>query len=170
VLSELPYPPDRVLTDEEWAEVVRYNGVYLGHTWDLLERLTPELQALAVLSSEQQVDLRSTPSPRVVERVFLNAYGARHGNDPRKPPDPDAVRFAAQGGVVRPTTPAAAEWFDRVTSEQLPVVNGSPVVPKMRFPIGRLTVQVGAGWLHSVDKPRVHYASRKHPIELVQTG
>ena len=28
------------LTDEQWAEVIRYNGIDLGHTWFLLNSST----------------------------------------------------------------------------------------------------------------------------------
>ena len=62
-----------MLTDEMWDEVRQSNAVDLAHTWTLLQRLAPELQALTSLSLEQGQDLRSVSTPQVVERVFLKA-------------------------------------------------------------------------------------------------
>lgn len=73
-----------MLTDERWDEVRQYNAVDLAHTWALLQRLAPELQALAALSQEQGQDLRSVWTPQVVERVFLKAYRDSHDHDPIK--------------------------------------------------------------------------------------
>ena len=92
-LRELPYPPDAVLTDEQWAEVKRYNSIDVAHTWALLERFSPELQALATLSQELSRDLRSTPTPRVCELVFLDAYRRMHGVEPKLPEPPREVLY-----------------------------------------------------------------------------
>jgi len=100
VLRELPYPPDASLTAEQWEEVKHYNTIDLGHTWALLERLVPELQALATLSQEAGQDLRSTPTPRVCELVFLDAYKKTHGVEPRLPDPPREVLYRPVAGVV----------------------------------------------------------------------
>src|SRR5262249_49330794 len=52
ILQELPYSPDVPLTDEQWEKVKQYNEVDLRHTWAVLERFSPELQALTSLSQE----------------------------------------------------------------------------------------------------------------------
>lgn len=93
ILRELPYPPDAVLTDQQWAEIKRYNEIDLAHTWALAERFTPELQALASLSQELGRDLRSTPTPRVCELVFLDAYRRARGAEPRPPEPPQEVLY-----------------------------------------------------------------------------
>ena len=94
-LRELPHAPGSILTDEQWAEVIRYNEIDLGHTWDLLERFGPELQALAAISEEQGQDLRSQPSPRVVEHVFLSAYRQQRGCEPARPLMPEEIVYGA---------------------------------------------------------------------------
>jgi putative DNA primase/helicase len=170
VLRELPYPPDKVLSDDEWSKVIEYNSIDLQDTWAVLKEFGPELQALAVISAERGFDVRSVPTPRVVEKVFLGAYQDKHGKKPPKPPSPSAVRFVARGGVVRPKTPAAAEWFERITTEQIPVRDGKADVPKAQFRIGRLNIQVGAGGLHSIDQPRVYYESDKHQLISVDVA
>src|SRR6202044_912484 len=51
-LEELPFDPTSPLSDEEWARVREYNAIDLGHTWALLERVTPDLESLALLSRD----------------------------------------------------------------------------------------------------------------------
>jgi hypothetical protein len=166
-LRELPYDPTATLSGDEWAEVKRYNLNDLDTTWAVLERLAPELEALATLSEEYRMDLRSVPTPRVVERVFLAAYRERHGQDPARI-IPHEVRYRPVEGVVRPATPAAAEWFDAITTAAIPMVQAGdrkkPQAPSARFEIGGLTLSVGSGGIHSVDSPCVYYADEGHRL------
>jgi hypothetical protein len=174
-LRELPYPPGTILTDEQWNEVKRYNEIDLGHTWVLVKWFAPELQALASLSEEQERDLRSTPTPRVVEHVFLNTFAReRHGAKPINPETPQEVIYRPVDGVVRPRTPAAAAWFDRVANRPLPVetVEDKPkaIVPETRFEIGGLPLKVGAGGLHSDDSACVYYEDEAQELWLVDVA
>lgn len=175
VLRELPYPPGTILTDEQWDEVKRYNEIDLGHTWALLERFAPELQALASLSEKQGRDLRSTPTPRVVEHVFLDAFAReQHGAGPIRPETPQEVIYRPVAGVVRPRTPAAGEWFDRVANRPLPVeitkAKPKAIVPETRFEIGGLPLKVGVGGLHSDDSAWVYYEDEVQELWLVDVA
>lgn len=174
VLRELPYDPRAILDDEQWAEVIRYNAVDLGHTWALLEWFAPELQALAALSEDLGQDLRSTPTPRVVESVFLDAYRRERGSEPALPEPPREVLYRPVEGVVRPRTPAAAAWYDKVVGPPLPVVASGErravAVPRAHFTVGRLEISVGSGGLHSIDRPRVYYATRAHHLVSVDVA
>jgi hypothetical protein len=170
-LQELPYPPDMVLSDDQWAEVKEYNAIDLDHTWALLERFAPELQALASLSLELGRDLRSTPTPQVCEAVFLDAYKRQHGFEPDVPERPLEVSYRPVHGVILPKTPDAGAWYDKVVEQPLPVVmqGGRPKVqiPQVTFAIGALLLSVGAGGLHSVDKAGVYYSTRKHKLLFI---
>jgi hypothetical protein len=173
-LQELPYPPDMVLNDDQWAAVKEYNATDLGHTWALLEWFAPELQALASLSQELGGDLRSTPTPRVCEVVFLDAYKRQHGVEPSMPERPLEVAYRPFDGVIRPKTPDAGAWYDKVVEQPLPVVmqGGRPKVqiPQVTFAIGDLMLSVGAGGLHSVDKAGVYYSTRKYRLLSVDVA
>jgi hypothetical protein len=166
-LRELPYPPHAILTDQQWQEVKRYNVVDLQHTRALLERVAPELAALAALSQEQGQDLRSVSSPQVVEKIFLAAYFAKHGRDPVRDEWPE-VRYRPVPGVQRPRTWDAADWFDKLANEPMPMRGSRDTrrfeVPTAKFIIGQLRVSVGAGGLHSVDFPGVYYGTRKRSL------
>lgn len=167
-LRELPYPPDTTLDDAQWAEVVAYNRLDLEHTWAILENVAPDLQALAALSEELGQDLRSTPTPRVVEQVFLDAYRRKRHGDPARPEPPHEVLYRPVAGVVEPRTPEAAEWYRKVAGRPLRMVPRGegvvPEVPSARFAIGNLRLSVGAGGLHSIDEPRVYFATRKRRL------
>jgi hypothetical protein len=174
MLRELPHPPDAALTDEQWEEVKHYNASDLAHTWALLEWMTPELQALAALSQEVGRDLRSTPTPRVCELVFRDAYRKEHGVDPRVPEPPQEVLYRPVAGVMRPRTAEAAAWFDRIANTPLPVaVDGGRLeteVPQTTFSIGALRLTVGAGGLHSVDRPMLCYDTGEHRLLSVDVA
>ncbi len=168
ILRELPFDPETALTDEQWEAVKQYNAVDLAHTWDLLQKLAPELQALTALSQEQGQDLRSVSTPQVVERVFLKAYDHSHNRDPVRIGQWREVRYRLIEGVVRPKTWDAADWFDRIVKEPIPMVprgdRSAPAVPAAKFTVGNLVLSVGSGGLHSVDCPRVYYATKRHRL------
>jgi DNA polymerase elongation subunit (family B) len=157
-----------MLADEQWAEVRSYNITDLQQTWHLLERLAPELQALAALSGEQEQDLRSVSSAQVVERVFLAAYRRDHDRDPIPTAAWREVRYRPVPGVARPRTWDAADWFDKITNEPIPMVprggRSRPDVPAAKFAVGKLRLSVGSGGLHSADAPGVFYATRKRSL------
>jgi hypothetical protein len=174
-LQELPYPPDAILSDLEWEDVKAYNRIDLEHTWALLQLFTPELQALVSLSDELAQDMRSTSSPQLVERVFLQAYRRQHrGSDPIRPMTPDTVCYRPVEGVKKPWTPEAAAWFLEITTNPIPVVvvgnRPKPSVPSAHFSIGDLKLSVGAGGLHSVDSARVYYSTKKSRLVSVDVA
>jgi DNA polymerase elongation subunit (family B) len=174
VLRDLPFTPGTILTDEQWEEVKKYNLIDLAHTWALLERFAPELEALSAVSAEQGFDLRSTATPRVVERVFASSFKRQRGREPILPEPPVEVLYRGAPGVRRPRTPEAAAWYDRVVGIPLPLVGEDdhrhPEVPRAQFTIGKLKVTVGAGGLHSSDSPRVHYSTRKCSLVSVDVA
>lgn len=175
LLRELPYPPDTAPDDRQWGEIRDYNRVDLEHTWALLERLAPELEALSSLSDEQGVDLRSTPTPRVVESLFLNAYRRKNGGrKPSVPEVPQEILYRPPAGVRRPETPEAGAWFDRITAGPIPVVERAGSVkieaPAAKFLVGRVNLSVGIGGIHSDDAKRLHYATRTHALVSVDVA
>ena len=179
-LQELPYLHDRPLGDAQWAEVRAYNEVNLGHTRALLEYFAPELAALAALSNEQRQDFRSVSVSRVVEAIFVRAYRDRHGRRPPPLDPPAEVRYRPVAGVRRPSTPAAAAWFDALTLRTIPIprpvyetsggrrrprkIQLSRHVPTSEISIGDLRLRAAAGGLHSVDKPGFFYADDEYRL------
>jgi hypothetical protein len=179
-LQELPYPPDQPLSDAQWAEVKAYNVNDLGQTWALLEHFTPELAALVALSNEQQQDFRSTSVSRVVEEIFVQAFRDRHGRRPPTLDLPTEVHYRPVAGVRRPSTPAAAAWYDALTLRPIRIprptyeikwgrrqptkIRLAEHVPTAKICIGDLTLNAAAGGLHSDDKPGLYYARDEYRL------
>jgi hypothetical protein len=173
-LEELPFDPDRPLSDEQWDRVKVYNAGDLGHTGWLLERVAPDLESLAALSAIAGRDLRSVPAPAVVEAIFRADYLARHGEEPPAPGVPDRVTYTPPPGVVRPRTPEAGSWFDGIVGAPIPprMVGDVPRfrVERARFRVGPLEMSAGSGGLHSLDAPMVYYADEAHEIIAVDVA
>jgi putative DNA primase/helicase len=173
VLCEVPFDLDEILTDAQWEEIKAYNRVDLEHTWALLERLAPELSALASLSAEFSQDLRSVSNPQVVERVFLSEYRKAHSRDPVRA-NWTEVRYRPLPGISRPRSWDAGDWLDKLVNEPIPMVPRGdrlvPGVPVAKFKIGNLALSVGAGGLHSIDSARVCYATRRHRLVSVDVA
>jgi DNA polymerase len=174
VLRELPFDPDQVLSTSEWQEVKDYNRVDLEHTWAVLEKFAPELSAIASLSTQFNLDLRSISTPQIVERVFVQAYEKKHGRKPGSASMWNQVQYRPVAGVKRPRNMAAAEWFDKLVNHPIPLVRygekSKPNVPSGEFQIGNLTLRAKGGGLHSLDRPRVYYTTKRHRLVFVDAG
>ena len=169
-LQELPYDPDRPLSDAEWEEVRRYNKKDLAATRLAFEQFAPELEALAAFSNRYDLDLRNVHPAGIASKVLCAAYRAKHGHDPIRIPPPPSVRYSPPPPVMRPRNAVAGAWFDRLCGEEFPLVTpkgGGPPVPVVPEPdgaivIGGVTLTVGSGGLHSCDKPALYrYGERQ---------
>lgn len=162
--------------DERWSRIREYNRRDLLSTWEILRRFAPELAALARLSNDLGEDLRSIPSPQVVERFFVASYKAATGSEPKPIETPTGVRYRAPECVKRPKSKAARAWFDRITTEPLRIIEREnrsitwPNAPVAKFELGRLRVSVGIGGLHSIDEPRLYRATKRRKLILADVA
>lgn len=162
--------------DERWSRIREYNRRDLLSTWEILRRFAPELAALARLSNELGDDLRSIPSPQVVERFFVASYKAATGSEPKPIETPPGVRYRAPECVKRPKSEAARAWFDRITTEPLRIVEREnrsiswPNAPVAKFELGRLRVSVGIGGLHSIDEPKLYRATKRRRLIMADVA
>ena len=160
------------MTDAEWAEVKQYNKKDLHDTQDLLDYFSPELQAIAVLSQRYNMDLRSVHQAGIASQILCTTYRRKHGQDPIRRVPPTSVRYTPPSEVRRPRNPAAAAWYDRLTSESFPMVvpkgatHPRPVVPESPEPIeiGGARLNVGSGGTHSVDGAALHRPDDAHAV------
>jgi hypothetical protein len=162
--------------DERWSRIREYNRRDLLSTYEILRRFAPELCALARLSNELGDDLRSIPSPQVVERFFVESYKAANGAEPKSIETPSSVRYRAPKSVKRPKTEAAREWFEKITTEPLRIAERESGAitwhnpPKATFDLGRLSVTVGIGGLHSKDEPRLYRATKRRRLIMADVS
>jgi hypothetical protein len=169
---------------DRWEVIRRYNARDLISTYEILKRFAPELAALTVLSNELGGDLRSTPSPQVVEKFFLKSHREAYGTTPARIETPASIRYepprriALDGYsdlVKRPRNKAAREWFDRVTKEPIRLTETNSGLswsqaPKATFKLGKLTVSVGIGGIHSVDEPRLYRETKRRRLFLADVS
>ena len=130
-LRELPYPPEATLTDEQWDEVKRYNGIDLAHTWDLLERMAPELQALASspANSAMTCDRPQAPgwSSGSSSRLTAASMGERSRQGPRSPREVLYRPVEASCGPGRPM-PRLGSIASRASPSRSPAIGDKPRV------------------------------------------
>ena len=117
----------------------QYNRIDLENTYAVLEVSEPNLRALAALSVRYGQDLRSVPTPQVVERIFVSRYRESHNNC--YPPDPSwrsETIYRPPAGVLRPRSPGAAQWHDEIVNVLIKIgrTKGSPDIhiPEADFP------------------------------------
>jgi hypothetical protein len=190
-LQELPYDPHADLDEGQWEEVGRYNLKDLSDTRAFLDAVAPDLQSLVALSNEYGQDFRSLPSPRVGEAIVRSIYRDGYGSEPPCYTSGERVTYRALPGVVRPRSPEAGDWFDKVVGVPLPIDHAvgprrsvdhacreDPAVialqdrrtrPRIRIPkpyvaVGDLRLRVGEGGLHSADGMVVHRADAEHRL------
>jgi hypothetical protein len=181
----LPHDPHTEPTPEQWQEVIEYNKLGdLPATHELLRQTEPILQALTALSNTYGLDLRSLAAPTVVEQVFRSIYRrSGGGREPLVHSSGESIEYRPLPGVVRPSSPEAAAWYDAVVGVPLPIIHGvgprlpidlanysDPVVAslredkprigirKVKVRVGDLTLKVGEGGMHSHDGKIMFYA------------
>ena len=167
----MPYPPDQEPTDAEWVEVRKYNRKDLEATRLPLDHFAPELQAIAALS--QRTAWTCDPCTKQESRARFCAAlpgSARPGSLSGRAPS--ALRYQPPSEVRRPQNPVAAAWYDRITTEAFPMIlakgasHPRPVLPEPSAPIvgGGVTLNVGSGGLHSVDRPALHRSTSEYMV------
>jgi P4 family phage/plasmid primase-like protien len=172
-LRELPYDPDSPLDPDQWAEVIRYNANDLAVTRQLLQHYEGELEALDVLGAEYQLDLLSTHNAGVARRIVEKVYFEVEGSKPQRMATPAEVFYQPPSCVHRPEEPTAQAWYDQLTTTAFPLTSGTadevkPTVPKAAGPIhlGRLTLQVGKGGIHSIhEDPELWMADAEYALQ-----
>jgi hypothetical protein len=155
-LRELPHDPEGTLTDSQWREVKGYNLNDLEVTRAVLVHFTPVLRQIAALSERFGTDLRNVHQAGIAQAVLCKAYRREHGAWPEKMDVPASIGYTQPPAVSRPRGEAAAVWFDRLTSERFPMVDGKADVPGPTSPIviGGATLSVGKGGFTRSMAPR----------------
>jgi putative DNA primase/helicase len=68
----------------------------------------------------------------------------------------------------------AGDWFDKVANSPIPMIQRGdrpiPAVPSAKFKIGKIELSVGAGGIHSVDSPGVHYPTKRSRLVAVDVS
>jgi hypothetical protein len=172
-LQDLPFDPDKVLTEDEGTTVKFYNVNDLDNTGLLYNELLPEIKLRETLGKEYNQDLRSRSDAQIAEAVIASELTKLTGRYPSKPKDSPAF-----------VTYEAPAWIGYQSEQLREAVNaieaakfqldgaGSPMWPKglgepgksgeswsLKVRIGKTIYQLGMGGLHSQETCVAHRAS-----------
>lgn len=152
-LQDLPYEPDRTLSDEEKVETRIYCGNDLEITHMLLDELKPQLDLRRTMSAEYHCDLRSRSDAQIAETVITSELQRLTGIRPSK--------GGAKEGSFFYQVPPFLEGFSHPVMDLLkthPFILSSTGFVKMpeelsktKIRLNGSTYQMGIGGLHSSE-------------------
>lgn len=166
-MQDLPFHPDRVLSDADIDLLRDYLHNDLSVTRDLFLELKPQIELRATMSEQYGVDLRSKSDAQVAEAVIrAEIERLTHG----KVYKPDVV-----SRQFRYTPPAFIRFRRRDLQELLQGiasaaffvdgagrVHGPDVLEKARVNIGESVYRLGIGGLHSSESSVVQTSDDVH--------
>lgn len=168
-MQDLPFDPDRVLTEEDVEALRSYHDNDLINTADMYRELMVQLALRASMSEQYGVDLRSKSDAQIAEAVIKKEIERITGNAPQKP---DVRSF-----VFHYTPPAYISYKTEQLKGVLATVKSAKFVvgrdgvvrmPEelagLKIAIGGSTYQIGIGGLHSTESGTTHRADADHRL------
>lgn len=150
-LQDLPYPPDKYLTESQMDDVSDYCVNDLNTTIDLYNALLGDLDLRHYMSEQYGIDLRSKGGAQITEAIVQLTLGAKSN---RKPP-PRKVTYKSPK-YVRFESEQLTELLDFVNDHEFTVdKSGYVKLPSKLtkpFVIGETSYKMGIGGLHSQEK------------------
>lgn len=164
-MQDLPFPPDRQLTEEE-AEIVRpYCCNDLANTELLFKGLAPQLSLRNEMSQEYGVDLRSKSDAQIAEAVLNSELQKVLGYYPKRPDIEHNIELMYNvPGFVIFDSPHLNDMLNVIRSTRFYLDGmGSPIMPDelsdLKVKIGKSSYKMGMGGLHSQEHKVAHKAS-----------
>ena len=175
-MQELPYPHDKVLTDEEKDFVVKYCRNDLDATERLYLALQEPLDIRAKVSADLGMDVRSKSDTQmgtsIIKKRIEDASGKRI---PRTDPQ-FGIGFRYQiPGFIKFETPQLQAILERIRDHEFTTkADGKVDLPKWlsdeKIVIGPSTFQMGIGGLHSTESNRSVIADSHNAIVSVDVA
>lgn len=162
-MQDLPFAPDRVLSDEDIEQLDLYHLNDLDVTRDLYFELKPQLDLRGEMSVEYGIDLRSKSDAQCAEAILKTEIERATGKRVFKPDiRPGTFNYVAPD-YIRYETPAMQEMLRLVTTAKF-VVRGDGVVDmptemeELEIRLGSGVFRMGIGGLHSSESSTYHLA------------
>jgi len=156
-LQDLPYDPHTKLTDEQAAEVAKYNINDLITTLDLYNKLIPMLKLREQIGNQYDIDVMSKSDAQIAEAIFraeLSKEGVKVQRGKANNVNyiaPESVRF------IRDDLNDIVDKIEDTTIEL--GENGAPLLPQWlkdtTIELGENIYNIGLGGLHSQEKQLV---------------
>jgi len=160
-MQDLPFEPDRVLSDDDIVQLDSYRDNDLDVTRDKYFELKPQIELRAQMSEQYGTDLRSKSDAQVAEAIIkteIERISKRKINRPEVVPG--TFRYTAPEWVQF-QTPRMQEILRRITTTPFLVKsNGQVELPAFltdaKIVLGASEYTMGIGGLHSNEKSAVH--------------
>lgn len=164
-LQDLPIEPGANIRPDQREELKRYCANDLVTTQALYDKLLPQIQLRAEMSTQYGQDLRSKSDAQIAEAVIKAQVQQITGYPPTRP--------VVEGGTAyRYTAPAfitfegeqLREVLAKIQQDDFIVVDSGKVTEpawlrNLKVPIGASTYRMGIGGLHSTESSVSHHAS-----------
>ena len=164
-MQDLPYEPDKILTNEEMLLVKTYCGNDLIITKLLLADLTPQIDLRRNMSNQYKIDLRSKSDAQIAEEVIKAEIKRKTKCNLSKPKPPETFIYQAPEFIKFKST-RLNEVLKIFTTRPFVVnnKNGKIEMPKevltLKVGLGESTYQLGMGGLHSTESCVNHIADK----------
>ncbi|QDB70849.1 hypothetical protein [Pseudomonas virus PBPA162] len=170
-MQDLPFPPDRVLTDDQIAITRYYCCNDLANTKLMYESLAGQLDLRVQMSAEYNIDLRSKSDAQIAEYVIGAEVAKLTGDRCHRPvvPPGTAYRYRTPNYMQHFQTQTMRDVLKVVQDAKFIVADhGSietpPTIGDLKVPIGKGVYTMGIGGLHSTEKKTAHISSTEYKL------
>lgn len=150
-LQDLPYEPDKILTEDEKIEVRTYCANDINLTIELYNQLQKQLEIRESITREYKIDARSLSDAKIAERLVKKSI------IPVRDIEPDFEFQYKPPNYIKFEKPELQELLDKITSLTFKGVKGGELfhedIPKT-VKINKGEYSLGIGGLHSTEKNR----------------
>lgn len=160
-MQDLPYPPDKVLTEEEKNNVKFYCVNDLDNTELLYRKLEKQIKLREQLSQDYKQDLRSLSDAQIAEHVLSAECAKLNGYYSKRP----VVQIGSiikynPPSFIHFLTPKMQEMFEGLLASDFVISEkGSPkneYLKGLKINIGEQSYRMGVGGLHSTESCITH--------------
>lgn len=175
-MQELPYPHDKVLTDEEKEFVTKYCINDLDATERLYLALQEPLDIRAKVSADLGIDVRSKSDTQMGATILRKRIEETTGKRiPRTDPKMGISFKYDVPAFIKFETPQLQDLLERIRAHEFVTkADGKVDLPKWmsdeKIVIGPSTFQMGIGGLHSTESNRSVLADNQNAIVSVDVA
>lgn len=171
LMQDLPFEPDRVLTDEEMDIVLSYMGNDLQNTHILLDNLMDAMEMRRAIGGDFTLNFMSKSDAQMGEGMIKKRVEEATGQRVYKVPTPAGTSFRYNvPDWLKYETPQLQALLERIrASEFIVKADGKVQPPKWLeedslLTIGDTEYAMGIGGLHSTEKNRAVHADDDHVL------
>ena len=145
-LQDLPFEPDKTLTDQEMNEVIKYCWNDIGLTRELHDELIQQIELRHSINSEYGINVLAKSDPQIAESIIKNRLNY-----------PSIKRIDMRGTCFNLKL---KEFHPKLSTEIFKVnEHGKPEFPewlkKEKIIVGKGQYKLGLGGLHSMEKNQI---------------